>query len=314
MEILLIAAVLPIVALCSFVYKKDPNKEPKSLLTKLFVFGFFSSIPVIIVELILGSMFPTSNASSFIQMFINVFVGVALVEEGFKWIITKKFGYDNKEFDEIYDIIVYAVFVSLGFACIENILYVFSNGLGNAVMRALTSIPGHTCFAVIMGYFFSKAKLNEINKSNLKSRNMILSLIAPTVAHTLYDALIFYASATEQYSYLGMFFLGYIAMVIVCFITVNKISKMQVSLNTSVNTGVIKLDDLGYVVPSQSTNNTPVFTKTDIEGMSNTTTSVDNTNTNANTNANTPVFNFCPVCGTPSNGHNFCSSCGYKLK
>jgi RsiW-degrading membrane proteinase PrsW (M82 family) len=313
MELLLVAAILPIVALCSFVYKKDPNKEPKELLAKLFIFGFFSAIPVVIVELILGTIFPTSSASSFLQMFINVFVSVALVEEGFKWIISKKFGYDNKEFDEIYDIIVYTVFVSLGFACIENILYVLSNGLGNAIMRALTSIPGHTCFAIIMGYFFSKAKINEINKSDLKNKNIILSIIAPTVAHTLYDAFLLYASATEQYSYLGLFFISYIAMVVVCFITVNKVSKMQVNLNTSVQTGVIKLDDLGYVVPKAApTIDKPVITNTISNDVSNDV-SGENSNNSQPIEVTTQV-NFCPICGKPSNGHNFCSSCGYKLK
>lgn len=305
MEYLLVAAVLPIVLLCSFIYKKDPIKEPKSLLTKLFVFGFFSSIPVVFVELFLGSMFPTESVKSFVEMFINVFVGVALVEEGFKWIITKKFGYDNKEFDEIYDIIVYAVFVSLGFACIENILYVLSNGLGNAIMRALTSIPGHTCFAVIMGYFFSKAKVNDMNKSSKKSMNMILSIIAPTVAHTLYDAFIFYASESGEYRYLGYFFLSYIAMLIVCFIIVNKISKMQVNINTNVQTGVIKLDDLGYVVSNTPTIDNPIIT--------NTITS-DSGSNQSNNSSQTNQLNFCPFCGKPANGNNFCSSCGYKLK
>lgn len=312
MNVLIAAAVLPVALLCGFIYKKDPNKEPKSLLAKLFIFGFFSSIPVIVVELILGKLFPTSGLSSFLSMFVNVFISVALVEEGFKWIITKKFGYDNKEFDEIYDIIVYAVFVSLGFACIENILYVLSNGLGNAIMRAITSIPGHTCFAVLMGYFFSKAKLNEINQnSTLKSRNMIFSILAPTIAHTLYDALIFYAVSVEEYAYLGLFIIGDIAMVVLCFIIVNKVSKMQVNLNTVVSTGVIKLDDYGYIMPSQNTNTVPVITNTNLVNSSS---SNEINNTNSSVSTSTRQVNFCPVCGSPANGGNFCSTCGYKLK
>ena len=86
MNILIAAAVLPVALLCAFIYKKDPNKEPKGLLAKLFIFGFFSAIPVIVVELLLGRLFPTSGLSSFLSMFINVFISIALVEEGFKWI------------------------------------------------------------------------------------------------------------------------------------------------------------------------------------------------------------------------------------
>ena len=306
MNILIAAAVLPVALLCAFIYNKDPNKEPKGLLAKLFIFGFFSAIPVIVVELLLGKLFPTSGLSSFLSMFINVFISIALVEEGFKWIITKIIGYNNKEFDEIYDIIVYAVFVSLGFACIENILYVLSNGLGNAIMRAITSIPGHTCFAVLMGYFFSKAKLNDVNKNyGLKSRNILFSILAPTVAHTLYDALIFYAVSVEQYSYLGLFVLGDIAMVVICFIIVNKVSKMQVNINTVVSTGVIKLDDYGYIMPSQNANTTPIITSSS---------PVENTVNESNIVDSGRQVNFCPVCGSPANGGNFCSTCGYKLK
>ena len=303
MNILIIAAVLPVALLCGYIYKKDPNKEPAGLLAKLFIFGFFSSIPIVILELILNNFFPTKGLYDFFKMFINVFIAIGLVEEGFKWIISMLLGYRNKEFDEIYDIIVYTVFVSLGFACIENILYVLSNGLGNAILRAITSIPGHTCFAVIMGYFFAKAKLNEMNKnSSLKSRNMILSILAPTIAHTFYDALIFHTVDTNDLSFLCLFAVGDIAMVIVCFLVVNKISKMQVNLNTVVTTGIIKLDDCGYIMPNQEVNNVPVITST-----------IPSDNNVEEVSEPSPI-KYCPVCGSPSNGGNFCGSCGYKLK
>ena len=112
MQYLLVAAVLPIVILCLFVYKKDPHHEPGGLLAKIFAFGFFSAIPIVIVEMVLDKLFPTEDVSSFILLFINIFISVALVEEGFKWMVTLLFGYRNKEFDEVYDIIVYAVFAS----------------------------------------------------------------------------------------------------------------------------------------------------------------------------------------------------------
>ena len=62
------------------------------------------------------------------------------------------------------NIIVYAVFSSLGFACIENILYVLSGGVGIAILRAILSVPGHMCFGVIMGYFLSQAKVNQVKQ------------------------------------------------------------------------------------------------------------------------------------------------------
>ena len=281
MQYLLVAAVLPIFLLCFFVYKKDPHNEPSKLLAKIFALGFFSAIPIIILELFLGKFFPTDDVSSFILIFVNVFISVALIEEGFKWLVTVFFGYKNKEFDEIYDIIVYAVFASLGFACIENILYVISNGIGNAIMRALFSVPGHMCFGVIMGYFLAKAKIGRINKNqSIYTRNMFFSILVPVLAHTVYDALLFYV----QYNVLSilLFFAFDITMVVLCIITVNKMSKIQQNVDNNVNTGVLKTSDTGQLV----------FTSV----------------------SSGEEIHYCPVCGNNVDGCNYCARCGFKIK
>ena len=282
MEILLAAAVLPVIALCYYIYKKDVNREPGNILRKLFIFGFLSAIPIIIVELFLDNFFATEGLKSFLLIFVNTFISVALVEEGFKWIITKIFGYDNKEFDEVYDIIVYAVFASLGFACIENILYVFTNGLGNAIMRALTSIPGHTCFAVIMGYYFSKAKINHIsgNKS-LYTRNLIFSILVPCLFHAMYDAIIFYAVAVESSLFVLLFFVFDIVMIILCFNIVKKTSKVQQRLIQNVNEGNITSTANGQIEYHPTEQQT---------------------------------IHFCPLCGRNVDGYNFCPVCGFKVR
>lgn len=282
MQYLLVAAVLPIFLLCFFVYKKDPHHEPGKLLAKIFALGFFSAIPILVVELVLGHFFPTDGISNFILLFVNVFVSVALVEEGFKWMVAVFIGYKNKEFDEIYDIIVYSVFASLGFACIENILYVFSNGFGNAILRALLSVPGHMCFGIIMGYFLAQAKVGRINKNQgIFSRNIIFSILFPTLAHTMYDALLFYV----QYNVLSilLFFMFDAAMVTLCIITVFKTSKLQTNLDSNLNTGMITTTDAGQLVF------TPLNTvNQDIK--------------------------YCPLCGSHVEGYNYCPRCGFKIK
>ena len=188
MQYLLVAAVLPIVILCIFVYKKDPHHEPGGLLAKIFILGFVSAIPVVIVEMILGKFFPTDEVSNFILIFINVFISVAVVEEGFKWLVTMLFGYKNKEFDEVYDIIVYAVFASLGFALIENVLYVLSNGFLTGLLRAFTSVPAHTCTGILMGYYLGLSKTEELKgNQSVSNKYMLYSIIVPALLHTLYD-------------------------------------------------------------------------------------------------------------------------------
>ena len=211
---------------------------------------------------------------------MSTFISVALVEEGFKWFITKLVGYNNKEFDEIYDIIVYAVFASLGFACIENILYVLSNGFGNAILRALISVPGHTCFAVLMGYFFSEAKIASMNQNrSIYGRNIVLSILVPTIAHTLFDSIIFYAASITSLFYVLIFFLFYICMVILCFKMVNDVSKIQQNITTKIEDGSIHNNGSGQIV----------------------------------FNSTVSEIKYCPICGKGVEGCHYCPSCGFHL-
>ena len=182
----------------------------------------------------------------------------------------------------VYDIIVYSVFASLGFACIENIIYVFNYGLGTAVVRALLSVPGHMCFGVIMGYFLAMAKINSINNNkNLYIRNMILALLVPALVHTMYDTLLFYAENLNNNLFYILFFIFDINMVVICFFTVSMISRMQV---------VIKRNPT-YI----QANNTAVENK-DIQQKS------------------PQKIMYCPICGRYAGNNTYCGRCGYKLK
>ena len=230
MNDLLLIAVLPVFILAYYIYKKDINREPASLLVKIFFLGFFSAIPIMFLETFLDIFFSTDELTTFFPILFNVFISIAMVEEGFKWFIAKRVGYDSPEFDEIYDVIVYTVFASLGFACIENILYVFNYGALTGILRALTSIPGHTCFAVIMGYFMSLAKLNHMKK-NLLKKNMFLSIFIPTFFHAIYDALLIYSVNADSVVAGVCFFVFNILTVIWCFLLVRKTSKAQQRLN-----------------------------------------------------------------------------------
>ena len=278
MESLLLAAILPIMGLCWYVYKKDPNKEPTDLLMKLLGFGALSTIPVIIVE-ILASGLRFEGAKDFLTIFIGTFLGVAVIEEGFKWIFVKTKAYNNREFDEVYDIIVYSVFVSLGFAGVENILYVFQYGFGTAILRAVLSVPGHACFAVFMGYYFSKAKVASIahNKA-VCIRNMIFSLLVPTLFHTMYDALLTWFSNTEINSIIIYFLVFDVVMVIIGVIIVNKTSKVQQNLYTNI--------EEGKLVNNQG--------KLELK--------------------TTKQITFCPLCGNNVTNSNYCSRCGLKIR
>ena len=169
--VLLALAILPVLVIGTYVNRKDRHKEPTSILVKLFISGILSCFVVLFVSDILGSLFPilssSSEKTSLVEMLIYAFIGVALVEEGSKLLMVYNISYKNKEFDEIYDIIIYSVFVALGFAAFENILYVLGNetieaSITTGVLRAILAVPGHACDGLFMGYYLSLAKISEL--------------------------------------------------------------------------------------------------------------------------------------------------------
>ena len=194
--LLLFASILPIVIIAKYIYNKDKEKEPKKLLSKLFISGIASCLLTLIITIILEITFPffktNSNNLNLLQLIIYVFIKIALVEEFSKWIMTYTISYDSKEFDQLYDMIIYSVFVSLGFACFENIIYVLNNGLETAITRALLAVPGHACDGIFMGYYLGIAKISKVNNNeNLKRKNLVLSLLIPTILHGIYDYCIY---------------------------------------------------------------------------------------------------------------------------
>ena len=127
--------------------------------------------------------------------FVNALIGVALIEEGVKYLALRIATWKNKDFNYTFDGIVYAVVSSLGFATIENILYVIDQPYGAttlAVSRALTSIPGHTAFGVFMGYYYGKSKLYSVLGDKKKSvKTMWLGMGVSILLHGFYDFCLF---------------------------------------------------------------------------------------------------------------------------
>lgn len=223
-------AVLPSIVLGWIIWRNDKvEKEPGGLLVGLF----FSGIGSIIVTLILSEfvyLLPMCNPSegeTLVELFFGVFIGIALVEEFSKWIFVKLITWKNKAFTHMYDAVVYAVFVSLGFATLENILYVAQGGFSTAIMRAVLAVPLHTFCGVFMGYYYGLAKQSEINNNKkLVTRNLFLSLLVPILIHGFYDYCLF----TEEPIFIISFFIFVILIYIFAFRRMFKLSKIKVSL------------------------------------------------------------------------------------
>ena len=178
MELLLkiALALLPVVLLLLYIWKKDQQPEPTSWLMKALVWGGIICIPVAIVEVILSDVIiGGENPTTILQCVEDAFLCAALPEEGFKlialWIILRK----NPYFDEHFDGIVYAVFIGLGFAALENVGYVISaeeSWKEVVFMRAFLSVPGHYAYAIFMGYYYSV--YHFVNKSPMTAVRILL--------------------------------------------------------------------------------------------------------------------------------------------
>ncbi len=192
--VFLISSITPVLIFMFLIYYKDSIKEPFGLLMKCFFGGFLSVIiDLIIVKLIepMGASFTSPFASSFFDAFFQA----GFPEELSKLIILYWIIWKHKDFDQHFDGIIYAVFVSMGFALIENLLYVYEGGLNVAMMRAVLAVPGHGFFAVAMGYYFSLAKFHHGPK---KIEFIIKCLLVPSILHGLYDFALMYGSKSAN--------------------------------------------------------------------------------------------------------------------
>lgn len=188
--VLILAAVLPAFYLLYRIYQADHvEKEPARLLVSLALSGIIATFFAVIAELtgsvVVGLIFPEGGI---LYNFVFFFFVVALSEEGFKYLLLKLRTWNSPHFNCRFDGVVYAVFVSLGFALWENISYVGMYGLEVAMLRAVTAIPGHACFGVFMGVWYGLAKKFDCYGQEEKAkRYRKLALLCPVFLHGSYD-------------------------------------------------------------------------------------------------------------------------------
>lgn len=176
------AGIAPGLALLSYFYLKDQYEtEPFYMVFRSFVLGALLVFPIMFIQYVL------EVESVFTSNILKTFIAYGFLEEFFKWFILYFTIYQHVHFDEHYDGIVYGVAVSLGFASIENIFYLFANGLEFALGRAVLPVSSHALFGVIMGYYLGKGKFSS--RSN-QLKWILISVFFPIFLHSLYDTLL----------------------------------------------------------------------------------------------------------------------------
>lgn len=219
----LLMAIAPALVLVRYFYKQDLKKpEPKGLVTKIFFLGFVFTVFACIFEIPVDEIIQRLVQSKLAIAFLEAFVMAALIEESIKLFIVKKFAYNQTHFDEEVDGIIYAIVASLGFACMENLIYVIDGGLSIAFARAVSAVPLHALSSGMMGYYIGKAKFSTDPK---KENSLILKgLWYAILIHGIYDFLIF---ASPQ---LGIIItLGIFPLLILTFIKLNQKIKLAIA-------------------------------------------------------------------------------------
>ncbi len=184
--ILVLIALAPCLFFLWYFYHRDKYEpEPKKLIIKIFLLGALMVIPGIIIETVLGSGI-NKITSGILNIFIMSFIIIAPTEELLKFFAVKRWIYRSLEFDEIMDGIVYTVAASLGFATVENIIYVITHGVTVGIARALLAVPGHAFFGAIMGFYLGRAKFNRTKEKKLIIKGILLAIFF----HGLYDFLV----------------------------------------------------------------------------------------------------------------------------
>ncbi len=185
---LLALSLVPVVVYTTYVYFNDRyDKEPLRMLIAAFLLGVLSVIPALIFSGFLSGIFPDNHAT-LTGSFLYAFITVALSEEMAKFLMMRLFLYRRKAFDEPYDGIMYTMMVGMGFAALENLLYVFGQpSFAESVYvggwRAVTAIPAHATFAILMGYYAGKAKFAEGGGGLW----LLIGVLAATLFHGAYD-------------------------------------------------------------------------------------------------------------------------------
>lgn len=180
--IVLLIALAPVLLIFAYIYFRDKyEKEPLIILLRGFVAGILLIIPILLIEKFLGSVsisfLPIAKAAW------DGFVVASATEEILKFGAVFFLFWNDRNFNEKFDGIVYAIAVSLGFAAIENLMYVYQGTISTGLFRAFTAVPAHALFGIIMGYYLGMARFVPWRRTGYLAK----AIIVPWFFHGLYD-------------------------------------------------------------------------------------------------------------------------------
>ena len=185
--LVLILSLLPALAIALLIYFRDiHDREPMRMLVLAFLCGALSFGISIGIGYGLHAV-TELDPGDLLDQLIRAFIFVGLIEELSKYGFLRGIFFRSSHFDEPFDGIVYAVMIGMGFATVENVIYIMHGGSETALIRMFTAVPAHAVFAVIMGFFLGEAKVFPTSRGLFSA----LGLFAATFVHGFYDYFLF---------------------------------------------------------------------------------------------------------------------------
>ena len=182
---LLYVSLAPVFIIALYIYIRDKyEKEPVLSLLKALLTGVLIVLPIVFIEGYTNQL--CGSLPSLLNPLFKGFFVASLTEEGFKYFAFILFFWGSRNFNERFDGIVYAVYISLGFAAVENVFYVYKGGYEIGLLRALTAVPAHALFGTVMGFHFGNARFYP----DKRKIQLLLAFLMPFTWHGLYDFLL----------------------------------------------------------------------------------------------------------------------------
>jgi RsiW-degrading membrane proteinase PrsW (M82 family) len=196
----LIISLAPVAIIAGYIWFRDKyEREPLRMLLFALLAGGLIVLPVIATESFISLIGEPLDGITAIAW--KAFAAAGFTEEMFKLIALFLLIWKSREFNDKYDGIVYGTFISLGFAGVENFLYVLQEGYATGMVRAFTAVPAHAIFGVTMGFYFGLAKFYPKKRSSLKLK----ALFIPVLLHGIYDFILM-----TGIDWLWLVFLGFV--------------------------------------------------------------------------------------------------------
>ncbi len=238
-----ILSFLPSIIWLLFFLREDVRPEPNKTILKVFIYGMISTLPVLLLGIITGYILRSLNVSGFILVLVEVAFIAAITEELAKYMVVKHSVLNSSECDEPVDIMIYAITAAMGFAALENALFLFpikeflayvsisapalidnslslrQAGIGSFI-RFMSGTFLHALVSGVMGYYIAVSILNNKNRKKLIIKGLIIAM----ALHGLYNSSIIMSETNEWFLFLAP--LTLITLFIVVFLCFSKLRKM----------------------------------------------------------------------------------------